>query len=93
MASVDHATYRAKWPMLEAMPNVWDEVAAGKALLANEQLARRNHLKLGDLVRLPGGHALPVAGIFSDYGNPKGQVIIANDLLVRLLKPAGYDTR
>ena len=85
---VDHATYRAKWPMLEAMPNVWDEVAAGKALLANEQLARRNHLKLGDSVRLPGGHALPVAGIFSDYGNPKGQVIIANDLLVRFYPEA-----
>ena len=78
---VDHATYRDNWPLLESLPGLWDDIASQQALLVNEQLARRGKLKLGDSLVLPGGRQLPVAGIFSDYGNPKGQVIIANDLL------------
>ena len=42
----DHATYRDHWPMLEAAPGAWDIIAAGKGVLANEQLARR--VPLGD---------------------------------------------
>jgi putative ABC transport system permease protein len=77
----DHATYRDNWPMLLARPETWDRLAAGQAVLVNEQLYRRSGLSLGDLVDLPGG-ALPVAGVYSDYGNPRPQIIIATDLLV-----------
>jgi putative ABC transport system permease protein len=42
----------------------------------NEQLARRQDLGLGDPARLAAGLTLPVAGIYSDYGNPTGQAII-----------------
>ncbi len=86
---LDHATYREKWPLLTADPQVWDFVAQGKALMVNEQLARRLSLRLGADVTLPGGHRLPVAGIFSDYGNPKGQVILGNDTLVRFYPDIG----
>jgi putative ABC transport system permease protein len=71
----DHATYRDNWPLLEAAPAVWDSIARGEAALINEQLARRAGLALGDSLPLPGG-ALPVAGIYSDYGNPSPQAII-----------------
>ncbi len=71
----DHATYRDNWPLLTADPDVWDAVARGEAVLVNEQLARRAGLALGALVDLPGG-ALPVAGVYSDYGNPSPQAII-----------------
>jgi putative ABC transport system permease protein len=77
----DHATYRDNWPMLLSRPDTWDRLAAGQAVLVNEQLYRRSGLSLGDLVDLPGG-ALPVAGVYSDYGNPRPQIIIATDLLV-----------
>jgi putative ABC transport system permease protein len=77
----DHATYRDNWPMLLARPDTWDTLAAGQAVLVNEQLYRRSGLSLGDLVDLPGG-ALPVAGVYSDYGNPRPQIIVATDLLV-----------
>ena len=77
----DHATYRDNWPMLLARPETWDRLATGQAVLVNEQLYRRNGLSLGDLVDLPGG-ALPVAGVYSDYGNPRPQIIVATDLLV-----------
>jgi putative ABC transport system permease protein len=84
----DHATYRAHWPMLEATPDAWDRVARGEGVLANEQLARRQRLKPGDPITLEGGRRLPLVGVFSDYGNPKGQVIIGVDLLVKLYPEA-----
>ena len=80
----NHATYRDNWPLLTADPQVWTKVASGGGALVNEQLARRASLSLGDEIKLPGDHRLAVVGVFSDYGNPKGQVIIGNDLLVRL---------
>ena len=45
--------------------------------MISEQLARRFKLGLGDRIALPasaGDWPLEVAGIYADYGNPKGQV-------------------
>lgn len=77
----DHATYRDNWPLLSASPDVWDRVAQGEAALVNEQLARREHLQLGDDITLPGGWQTQVAGVYSDYGNPVGQVLVGIDAL------------
>ncbi len=71
----DNPTYRDNWPLLTAAPDVWDVVARGEGVLVNEQLSRRADLGLGAPVSLPGG-ALPVAGVYSDYGNPMPQAII-----------------
>ena len=79
---VDHATYRRNWPMLQGLPDVWDQVVAGQAVLINEQMHYRQHLDLGDTVALPGGWVAPVAGIYSDYGNPEAQVIVGINRLV-----------
>ncbi len=72
----DHATYRDHWPLLAAEPDVWDRVAEGRGVLVNEQGARRLQLSLGDPVRLPAGLELPLAGIYSDYGNPQAQAMV-----------------
>lgn len=72
----DHATYRDNWPMLSIVPGGWDAVAAGDAVLINEQLSRRQHLTPGDTLTLPGGPDLPIVGVYSDYGNPRGQAMI-----------------
>jgi putative ABC transport system permease protein len=80
----DHATYRERWPLLEYQPKVWDEVRTGNAALVSEQLARRLKLNLGDAVRLPapaGSWPVKVAGIYPDYGNPKGQIGVDIDAL------------
>jgi len=74
---IDHQTYREHWPLLEAVPQVWDQLAAGNAILINEQLARRLALWPGDVVTLAPGWQLPVAGVYSDYGNPTGQAIVS----------------
>jgi putative ABC transport system permease protein len=71
----DHATYRQNWPLLTAEPEVWDRVRDGVGVMVNEQMARRQGLALGDPVELPGG-ALPVVGVYSDYGNPSPQIIL-----------------
>lgn len=77
----DHATYRDHWPILVSIPHVWDELAAGRVALINEQLYLREGLSPGDPVRLGDGLTLPVGGVYSDYGNPTGQAMIALPLL------------
>ena len=77
----DHATYRDHWPLLAALPDAWDRVALGEAVLINEQLARRDDIWPGARIDLPGG-AMEVAGVYSDYGNPLAQVLLAPDQLL-----------
>lgn len=72
---VDHATYRDNWPILEAMPQVWDRLALDRGVLVNEQLANREGLELGDPVTFGPGWTRIVLGIYSDYGNPLAQAI------------------
>ncbi len=78
---VDHETYRENWPILVSRQGVWDDLATGNSALINEQLAYREDLSVGDPVSLGPGWTLPVAGIYSDYGNPTGQVMVSLELL------------
>ncbi len=79
----DHPVYAASWPLLSALPDAWSRVAAGTGALVNEQLARREGLSLEDRLPLPGGWATTVIGIYGDYGNPMGQVVVPLDALTR----------
>lgn len=82
----DHATYRERWPLLESVPGVWDKVRAGEGALFSEQLARRLKVGLGNRVKLPAVSGLwqvEVAGIYPDYGNPKGQIGVDIDALAK----------
>lgn len=82
----DHATYRERWPLLGSVPDVWDRVRAGEGVLVSEQLARRLKVSLRDRVTLPtttGPWQVEVAGIYPDYGNPKGQIGIDIDALAK----------
>ena len=72
----DHATYRDNWHLLQAVPDVWDALTRGDGVLINEQLFRRAGLDLGAMVPLAKGVALPVLGIYGDYGNPIGQIVV-----------------
>ncbi len=75
----DHATYRDNWQFLQSSAGAWDATFAGQAVVINEQLARRAGLALGDPVTF-GSVTLPVAGIYGDYGNPVGQVVLVEDV-------------
>ena len=76
----DHTTYRENWQFLQAVPAVWDVLARGEGVLVNEQLYRRAGLDLGMMVPVGAGLTLPVLGVYGDYGNPIGQVIVTEDL-------------
>lgn len=78
---VDHETYRKNWPMLSAVPDVWEKLARGDGVLINEQLSHRQKLNPGSAIALPEEWQSQVLGVYSDYGNPIGQVIVGFDQL------------
>ncbi|NTF10379.1 ABC transporter permease [Agrobacterium rubi] len=78
----DDPTYRDHWPLIVADVDAWDRIAAGTGALINEQMWRRGDAKLGQDIPMPGGWNVTVVGTYSDYGNPKGQVIVGIDSLV-----------
>ncbi len=80
----DHATFRENWPLLDAVPDVWDRLAAGEGALVNEQLARRTGLWAGSEAELGAAGRQAVLGVYSDYGNPRGQAIVTLDAFERL---------
>lgn len=83
---VDHPNYREHWPLLEsAKGDAWAQLANGPTLMLSEQLARRLKVGIGDQVTLPtpqGEWPLRVVGIYADYGNPKGHVLVNADHLL-----------
>jgi len=84
---IDHLTYRQHWPLLEAMSNQpWDDLARGDALMLSEQLARRLQVSLGDHLELstPKGPWSPrIIGIYADYGNPRGHILVNSNHLLQ----------
>ena len=83
---VDNPHYREGWPLLEQQADAWAAVATGQGVMLSEQLARRLNLRVGEYLNLPapgGEQALPVVALYADYGNPKGQALVAADWLRR----------
>ncbi|NQD96540.1 ABC transporter permease, partial [Pseudomonas sp. CrR25] len=81
-----HPHYREHWPLLRARPDAWRRLVAEEGLMLSEQLARRLDLQLGERLRLPtpqGEWALEVLGIYADYGNPKGHLLVSATALRR----------
>lgn len=72
----DHATYRDNWQLLRSTPDVWNRLSRGEGVLVNEQLYRRGGFDLGASVAVSPRLTLPVLGIYGDYGNPLGQIIL-----------------
>ncbi len=77
----DHPTYRDHWPLIQSMPGAWDTIAQGHGALINEQFWRAKHVQPGQEITLPDGWQVTVVGVYSDYGNPKGQVMVGVDAL------------
>ncbi len=74
-----HVSYRQYWPLLEQRSDAWAQLANGRGAMLSEQLARRLRLKLGDDLPLPGRDTeqrLSVVGLYADYGNPKGHILV-----------------
>jgi putative ABC transport system permease protein len=82
----DHATFRELWPLLHSSTDAWDKLRDGAAVMVSEQLGRRLNLQIGDTVRIPsstGDWSAAVVALYADYGNPKGQMVVNADQLLR----------
>jgi putative ABC transport system permease protein len=82
----DHATYRDRWPLLQSSQNAWARLRSDDAAFASEQLALRAKLSIGDAIEVPtpnGDWKIRIVGIYADYGNPKAQIAVNFDALVR----------
>src|SRR5471030_264800 len=96
---VDDPTYRQHWPLLEAASTPWDQLLQGDTVMLSEQLARRLKVQLGDAVAIstPEGLWSPkVVGIYADYGNPKGHLLVNSHHLLAhwpTLTPARFNLR
>ena len=77
----DGPTYRETWPLLSGGPGSWEAVFAGEGVLVSEQAGRRLGVLEGGTVPIR-GRDLPVVGSYADYGNPKGQVLVALPVLL-----------
>jgi putative ABC transport system permease protein len=82
----DDPVYRDGWPLLDGDGNVWNALRDGTGVLVSEQLSRRLKLTPGSDIRIPlptgSDWRVRVAGVYADYGNPKGQVSVNVDQLV-----------
>ena len=60
-------------------PATWEDFQAGRCVVVSEPFAFRRDLGLGDALRFdtPNGELeLPIAGVFTDYGNDDGVVLM-----------------
>ncbi|MBC3957501.1 ABC transporter permease [Pseudomonas triticifolii] len=76
---IDHSTYRQHWELLDASADAWDQLVDQDTVMLSEQLARRLNVKLGDTLNLPvpaGQWPARIVGIYADYGNPKGHLLV-----------------
>ncbi|UXZ98000.1 ABC transporter permease [Pseudomonas phytophila] len=84
---VDHSTYREHWPLLEAASgDPWDQLVQSDSVMISEQLARRLKLSVGQTLTIPapeGQWKLRIVGIYADYGNPKGHLLVNAEHLLR----------
>ncbi|AZE90083.1 ABC transporter permease [Pseudomonas orientalis] len=96
---VDDPTYRQHWPLLEAASTPWDRLLQDDSVMLSEQLARRLNVRLGDAVKIPtpqGPWSPKIVGIYADYGNPKGHLLVnAKHLLTHwpTLSPVRFNLR
>ncbi|NIL20586.1 FtsX-like permease family protein [Pseudomonas sp. AN3A02] len=96
---VDDPTYREHWPLLEAATDPWGQLLQDDTLMLSEQMARRLKVRLGDFINIPtpeGPWSPKVVGIYADYGNPKGHLLVNSRHLLQHwpgLSPARFNLR
>ncbi|VVO83161.1 ABC transporter permease [Pseudomonas fluorescens] len=84
---IDHPYYRQHWPLLDASGgDPWAHLATDDAVMLSEQLARRLRVRAGDRLTIPapnGAWSPRIVGIYADYGNPKGHLLVNSNHLLR----------
>ncbi|MGF1681897.1 FtsX-like permease family protein [Photobacterium minamisatsumaniensis] len=65
--------------MKVAMPEYWQQLHHNRSVLVSESLALKQGWQPGDVINLPApmNKKWIIAGVYYDYGNPHGQVVLA----------------
>ncbi|WP_116828215.1 ABC transporter permease [Pseudomonas syringae] len=83
---IDHSIYRQHWALLESVAgDPWNVLRDEDTVMLSEQLARRLQLGLQDTLSIPvpNGKWTPrIVGIYADYGNPKGHLLVSSKHLL-----------
>ena len=82
----DDATYRDHWPLLQSDADAWASFPAARPASSASNCRGGMNLSPGDRIacrrRVAIGR-LQIAGIYADYGNPKGQIAVNAAALFR----------
>jgi len=72
------------WQLFESAPQPWQSLQQGQGVMVNEQLARRQDLKVGQTLKVTLGSQpleFSVLAIYPDYGRPAGEILIHPSIL------------
>lgn len=72
------------WELFESSARPWQRLEAGQGIMVNEQLARRQGVRVGqNLTVVLGGQSIefPVLAIYPDYGRPAGEILVNTSVL------------
>ncbi len=73
---------RIAWREAPTQDALWDPARNSGLALASESFSHRFQLHRGDTLKIPtpsGGHEVTIAGVFSDYGNERGSLVIQRE--------------
>lgn len=73
---------RIAWRETPTQDALWDPARNSGLALASESFSHRFQLHRGDTLKIPtpsGGHEVTIAGVFSDYGNERGSLVIQRE--------------
>jgi putative ABC transport system permease protein len=74
-----HARSDLPWVTAPRDPVLWDVKSNSHLALVSEAFTERFGKKMGDILRVPtpaGVQTLTIAGIFADYGNERGSILV-----------------
>jgi putative ABC transport system permease protein len=72
------------WQLFESAPRPWQSLQQGQGVMVNEQLARRQDVKVGQTLQVTlasQSFEFPVLAIYPDYGRPAGEILIHPSVL------------
>jgi putative ABC transport system permease protein len=71
--------------------NYWQQLHHDRAVMVSESMALKHHWQPGDMINLPApmNNKWRVVGIYYDYGNPYGQVLISQQKWQRFWPHSG----
>jgi putative ABC transport system permease protein len=89
-ADIDPSHDRQKTEFLSGRPSslVMRELASGNTAIVSEPFANKHHVRTGDVLTLPmGAKEVPfrVVGVFYDYGDEAGIILLARSTMLRYL--------